>query len=75
MLAAKNPIFEPLRWPKNDNEDFLDGLDCLRIIYEGKDVEGEVLPEFIPPKDPVYKEIVFSLDGKKYMFMVEEMQE
>lgn len=64
-----------LPWELSELEDpeySIDCMDGLKLIYEGKDVEGEVI-EYKEPKNTVMREIVFSLQGKKYKFYVEEI--
>lgn len=55
------------------DDSHIDCFDGLRLMYEGKDVEGQVLPTFVAPKEAIFKQIIFELDGKKYRFQVEEV--
>ena len=57
---------------RGSNDEMIDCMDGLKLIYDGKDVEGETCT-FETSKEPIYKEIIFSLSGKKYKFFVEEI--
>jgi hypothetical protein len=60
-------------FPNEPEEMFIDGFEGLRIILDGKNVEGEILT-YEKPREQVFKDIIFSLDGKKYKFVVEEVE-
>jgi len=60
-------------FPNEPEDMMIDGFEGLRIILDGKNVEGDILT-YEKPREPVYKEIVFSLDNKKYKFVVEEVE-
>jgi hypothetical protein len=55
-----------------NGEDFIDAFSGLSAFYDGVEIEGE-LNTFIQFKEPVLKEIKFSMDGKNYRFFVEEI--
>lgn len=59
--------------PEDVSGDFINSFDGLALMYDGKEVEGEV---FINPnvaKEQVMQEVIFSIGSKKYRFWVEEI--
>jgi hypothetical protein len=76
MYNGERPDYEmpnfQFEYKTEDCDQIIDSFAGLALMYNGKEVEG-ITYTYVEPKPPVFKELVFSLDGKKYKFLVEEI--